>query len=220
MLAMTALALDLDGVLIDSERTSRAGWRSAMEEFGLTLSDEEYLPMIGLAGRDVEALFRQRYHLAPPFKAIWDRKMEWMNRIIAEEGIPLKPGAMEFLDAADAAGWKKAVATSTDRERARFKLTVSGLAGRCAVVACGDEVPRGKPAPDVFLLAAKRLGVPPEQCLALEDSDPGVIAASEAGMRVIIVPDMKPPSPEAARLAWKIVPTLLDALEYLDVRTK
>jgi beta-phosphoglucomutase-like phosphatase (HAD superfamily) len=76
-------------------------------------------------------------------------------------------------------------------------------------------VERGKPAPDLFLLAARRIGVPPEECLALEDSDPGVLAARAAGMRVVIVPDQKRPSPEAAAAAWRIVPDLLQAAKNL-----
>jgi beta-phosphoglucomutase-like phosphatase (HAD superfamily) len=76
-------------------------------------------------------------------------------------------------------------------------------------------VAHGKPAPDLFLLAAKRLGIPPAECLAFEDSDPGVLAARAAGMRVVIIPDQKRPSPEAAKAAWRVLPSLNHAAKNL-----
>jgi HAD superfamily hydrolase (TIGR01509 family) len=216
MALVKALVLDMDGLLIDSEGASRTGWQLALAEWGLTMSDEEFIPLIGLTLAGDEAVFRERYHPAPPFADLYARKLAWMDTIIAKVGIPLKPGVPEFLDAAEERGLPLAVATSADRARALYKTSIAGLDGRIPIFACGDEVPRGKPAPDVFALAAQRLGVPPDQCLAFEDSDPGVLAASAAGMRVVIVPDLKPPSADAARLAWKVVPTLHDAIALLS----
>ena len=122
-----------------------------------------------------------------------------MDEIIAEGGIPLKPGLAAFLAAVDALGLKKAVATSTARKRALYKLNLAGVPGTIETLAGGDEVARGKPAPDLFLLAAERLGVPPAECLAFDDSDPGVLAARAAGMRVVIIPDQKRPSAGSGR---------------------
>jgi HAD superfamily hydrolase (TIGR01509 family) len=122
---------------------------------------------------------------------------------------------LEFLAAADSLGLAKAVATSTARERAMYKLKKSGLEERFDAFACGDEISRGKPAPDIFLLAARLLHLPPEECLALEDSDAGVMAAQSAGMRVVVIPDVKPPSPEASAAAWQFLPSLTDAAREL-----
>ena len=82
---------------------------------------------------------------------------------------------------------------------------------------CGDEVTHGKPAPDIFLLAAHRLGVPAAGCLVLEDSEPGAQAARTAGMTPILVPDLKPPSPEGAALAYRVLPSLHDVKELLEM---
>jgi HAD superfamily hydrolase (TIGR01509 family) len=138
-----------------------------------------------------------------------------VDEIIAAQGIPQKPGLSAFLAAVDSLGLRKAIATSTARERAIYKLKLSRVPGAFEAVAGGDEVARGKPAPDLFLLAARRLGLPPEECLAFEDSDPGVLAARDAGMRVVIIPDQKPPSPEAAAAAWRILPSLEEAARQL-----
>ncbi len=131
-----------------------------------------------------------------------------MDEIIAAQGIPLKSGLAEFLAAVDSLGLKKAIATSTSRQRALYKLNLAGVPGTIEILAGGDEVAHGKPAPDLFLLAAERLGIPPAECLAFEDSDPGVLSARAAGMRVVIIPDQKRPSAKAASAAWRIIPSL------------
>ena len=103
-------------------------------------------------------------------------------------------GLDELLALLDSRGLPKAVATSTERRQAAAQLGGLGLLERFNVIATGDEVRNGKPAPDLFLLAAHRLGMKPSQCLVLEDSEAGVIAAHRAGMHVWVVPDLKPPS--------------------------
>jgi HAD superfamily hydrolase (TIGR01509 family) len=112
-----------------------------------------------------------------------------------------KPGLDELLDLLDSRRLVKAVATSTVRETAMTQLAAAGLLDRFDVVATGDEVANGKPAPALFLLAAERLGIEPAHCLVPEDAEAGVIAAHRAGMMVFMVPDLKPPSPEVKRLA-------------------
>ena len=103
-------------------------------------------------------------------------------------------GLDELLALLDSRGLPKAVATSTERRLAAAQLGGLGLLERFNVIATGDEVRNGKPAPDLFLLAAHRLGMKPSQCLVLEDSEAGVVAAHRAGMQVYVVPDLKPPS--------------------------
>jgi HAD superfamily hydrolase (TIGR01509 family) len=118
-----------------------------------------------------------------------------------EENLPaMKPGLEELLALLEGRGIAKAVATSTERHIAQRQLGGLGLLARFSVVATGDEVVNGKPAPDLFLLTASRLRVEASRCLVLEDSEAGVMAAHRAGMRVFCVPDIKQPTPEIAAL--------------------
>ena len=110
--------------------------------------------------------------------------------MLVEEGLPLKAGARELLQDLSGLGVPLAVATSTRGERARIKLARSGIDGYFRHVVTSSDVTHAKPAPDLYLLAAQRLGVPPAECLALEDSEFGVRAATAAGIRVIQVPDL------------------------------
>ena len=206
-----AVVLDMDGLMLDTEGMSRIAWQRTLAEWGFTITDKQYLELIGLTVPDVGRIMRNWYGADIPYDAIYARKLALVDETIAAQGIPKKPGLDEFLAAVDSLGLRKAIATSTARERAIYKLKLSGAPGTFDIVAGGDEVPHGKPAPDLFLLAAQRLGLPPVECLAFEDSDPGVLAARAAGMRVVIIPDQKRPSPEAASAAWRILPNLNQA---------
>lgn len=213
--AIRAVVMDMDGLMLDTEGTSRTAWERALAERGYSISDERYLQLIGITVADVEKKMRAWYGPSLAFDTLYPRKLALVNEIIASQGIPHKRGLLAFLAAADSLGLRKAVATSTGHERALEKLTISGLEGRFEVVVGGDEVALGKPAPDIFLLAAERLGLPPQECLAFDDSDPGVLAAHAAGMRVVIIPDQKPPSPEAAAVAWTVSQDLIQAAEIV-----
>jgi HAD superfamily hydrolase (TIGR01509 family) len=210
-----AVVLDMDGLMLDTEGMSRDAWRKTLAEWGFAITEEQYLQLIGLTVADVGNIMRRWYGAGIPFETIYRRKLAMVNEIIAAGGVPQKSGLAAFLAAVDSLGLRKAVATSTARDRAVYKLGLAGVPGTFDAVAGGDEVKNGKPAPDLFLLAARRIGIPPEACLAFEDSDPGVLSARNAGMRVVVIPDQKPPSPEAGAAAWKIVPSLADAAEQL-----
>jgi HAD superfamily hydrolase (TIGR01509 family) len=111
------------------------------------------------------------------------------DAIVEREGLVVKPGLAELLDWIEETGLARAVATSTRRERARAKLARTNLLPRFQALVGGDEIPRGKPAPDIFLEAAARLQLRPGDCMVLEDSLPGYLAARAAGMAAIVVPD-------------------------------
>jgi HAD superfamily hydrolase (TIGR01509 family) len=128
----------------------------------------------------------------------------------------IKPGLEGLLDLLEARGIPKAVATSTERAIAKKQLGGLGLLPRFTVIATGDEVITGKPAPDLFLLAARRLGVEASRCLVLEDSEAGVMAAHRAGMRVYCVPDINEPSAEIAALTDGRFGSLVEVAQRLQ----
>ena len=128
-----------------------------------------------------------------------------------EHGIDTKPGLLSLLDQLEAAAVPRAVATSSSAKQAAETLEASGLADRFAHIVTSDQVACGKPAPDLYLEAARRLGLSPTACIALEDSEAGVQSASTAGMTVVMVPDLKKPSLQAESQAYRILPSLHQA---------
>jgi HAD superfamily hydrolase (TIGR01509 family) len=205
----------MDGLMLDTEPMSHAAWKRTFAENRIPFSEDQFQALVGLNVADVRTKMAAWYGADFPFDAIYKRKLEVVDEIIARGGIIQKPGLADFLAAAGELGLRLAVATSTARARALYKLGRAGVRESFTAFACGDEIANGKPAPDIFLLAARRLGIPPAECVALEDSDPGVLAARAAGMRVILIPDVQAPSEEARQAAWRIVPDLLRAAELL-----
>jgi HAD superfamily hydrolase (TIGR01509 family) len=123
------------------------------------------------------------------------------------EEIPLLPGAVEAVQSL-AARWPLGLASSSNRELIDLVLETSGLARSFKATVSSEEVPRGKPAPDVYVEAARRLGVEPAHCAAVEDSENGIQSAKSAGMRVIAIPNPQyPPADEALELADVVLPS-------------
>jgi HAD superfamily hydrolase (TIGR01509 family) len=130
-------------------------------------------------------------------------------------GISPKTGLHPFLSFVKDEALLSAVATSSDAHFAELSLRSAGIADRFDALVSGDQVARGKPAPDIYLEAARRLGCDPARCVALEDSDAGVLAARAAGMVTVCIPDLKPPSREAAAAASCVLGTLNEAREWM-----
>jgi HAD superfamily hydrolase (TIGR01509 family) len=211
-----AIIFDMDGLMLDTEPLYRKVWKRAAAECGYNLTDEMYRELVGRGRKVAEQILARLF--APDFPMEKFRKLSLEDevRTFTFDPIETKPGLEEILAFVEARNLPKAVATSTERAIAVPLLTRMNLLPRFRVVATGDEVSRGKPHPDLFMLAAQRLGVAPASCLVLEDSEAGVTAASRAGMRVFLVPDIVQPSPEVARLATAIFPSLVDAMRGLE----
>ena len=191
-----AVIFDMDGLMLDTEGPALRAWDSAARALGREFDLDLCRRMIGRNFGDCIALIRERHGADYPVDKLANAWAADYDAIVATEGISLKPGLTEILDLLDERGVAVAVATSTRRERARAKLDRVGLLHRFVALVGGDEVVRGKPAPDIFIAAAARLGVPAGDCVVLEDSEPGIIAAMAAGMIPVMVPDLHPPSAE------------------------
>jgi len=189
-----AIVFDMDGLMLDTERLDRRLWQEAARVRGLAFPDALHDTLIGRRARDSEQSLREHFGPDFPLEAIKaEVHAQWLLQAAA--GMPCKPGLEALLDRLDAAALPRAVATST--ARARALLSLGELAPRFDSLSCGDEVVHGKPAPDIFLLAAQRLDIAPEHCLVLEDSPAGLAAARAAGMTVILIPDLVRPSQPA-----------------------
>lgn len=205
----------MDGLLLDSERIALAIMAGVAEEKGFVWDQGVGLSMIGLNSRDSDRLLLNAWGPEFPLEAVRERFGILYEAAIQAGEIPIKPFVSELLDYLEAVQIPCAVATSTRRSRAEAKLGRLRLLPRFRALACGDEVSRGKPAPDIFELAAARLGVEPRDCLALEDSNAGVRAAVSANMKVVMVPDLLEPEADIARYGVACVSSLKDVLVAL-----
>jgi HAD superfamily hydrolase (TIGR01509 family) len=208
-----AVLFDMDGLLIESERVLLECWRIAARERALDLDDGLWLSMIGLHEAACRQLLIDRVGAAHASALVDELEMHYGQRV--EAGLPVKADAPHMLDWLARCDVPRAVATSTARQRALLKLERGGLLSYFSAVACGDEVEHPKPAPDVYLLAARRLDVDPARCVVLEDSAPGVRAALAAGMTPIQVPDLVAPDAATRALGHRIAPSLRQAQALL-----
>jgi HAD superfamily hydrolase (TIGR01509 family) len=204
-----AVIFDMDGLMIDSERVSVECWSQAAQELGVPFEEGFWLRMVGLGDRDCERLLLQ--HIDASQVAALFARCHDLYEARTHAGLPLRPGILELLQLLREHDVPRAVATSTRQPRASRKLAASGLLDFFAVVVTSSDVAHPKPAPDIYLLAAQKLGKDPARCLALEDSPAGIRAAVGAGMTAIQVPDLVHPDEELRALGHRIVGSLVDA---------
>jgi HAD superfamily hydrolase (TIGR01509 family) len=182
---MTAVIFDCDGTLVDSEPLARTAWERTLAPYGYEHTDADFEACVGLPFPRVHAYFAARAAL-PDHDTTWAAFSAELFGLIDTELVP-------FADAIGAArelrerGVPIAVASSSPRERLQRTLGRAGLLDAFDVTVAGDEVANGKPAPDMFLLAAARLGVEPRSCVVIADSPPGVRAGLAAGMVTLAV---------------------------------
>lgn len=215
---MPALAVlfDMDGLMLDTERLAHRAWTQAMMERGYTLDESAYLRLIGRTIADVQSILSEVFGDSIPYAEIYARRRVLYDAEIAAKGVAIKPGLLELLDFLEEHKVPKAVASSTHRAGVVMKLTLAGVADRFPVLVGGDQVERGKPEPDLFLEAARQLGFAPRNCLVLEDSEAGILAAHRAGMLPVMVPDMKQPDADTDRMAYRVVPSLHEVIPLVE----
>jgi beta-phosphoglucomutase len=180
-----AVIFDMDGVLIDSGAHHREAWRALLDELGVAPAETDYWRLtIGRPSIEAVPLLLGRETTWAEAQRLAARKQEHYRRL-AGAGPALVHGVTAFVGELAARGVPRAVATSASRHDVESLLIKGGLRERFAVVVAAEDVRRGKPDPEVYLLAALRLGVTPEHCLVFEDAVVGVQAARSAGMRAI-----------------------------------
>jgi HAD superfamily hydrolase (TIGR01509 family) len=216
MQRISAVVFDMDGLMLDTESINRLAWQRAAEDLGFALDDEFYLSLLGRTTVDCESLVMQLCGAEFPMDEFRTRRRRLWRAQVEGTGIAAKPGLLELLSFLDTQRILLAVATSSHVLAAESSLRSAGVRDRFDVVVTGDQVARGKPAPDIYLEAARRLGVESVDCVALEDSDNGVHAAVAAGMTTVMVPDLKPPSTESLARAFRIVASLHQARETIE----
>ena len=186
-----AVIFDMDGLLLDTETLSFESFIATAARYDLDVGIDDYRDMIGLnaaTGIDILRAMLPQHIDAVAFKNEW---LDVYRQLLLDD-VPVKAGAHAFLSSLHELDMPRAVATSSSGQKARAILQKTGLMSYIQYVTGGDEVPTGKPAPDVYLDAARKLGIGTGDCLALEDSNNGTTAALAAGMKVIQIPDLAP----------------------------
>ena len=207
---------DLDGLLIKSEIVSYELYCLLLKQYGHDFELEDYSSHYsgGTAVGNMNAII-ERFNLPVTCEEglgfIREKEVEYVNK-----GIPLHEGARELLDYLKEKHYTIILGSSSVRERALKTLNIHGIMNYFQDYAFGPEVKRGKPYPDIFLKAIEKSNCKNEECLILEDSENGILAASRAGAKVICIPDLKKPSSEFANKCECVLDSLKDVIDYLE----
>ena len=205
-----AVVFDLDGVIVDSEHVWDDVRRELAEERGGRWHDEASRDMMGMSSPEWSRYMHDVIGLEESAEEINAEVVRRMEEVYRTK-LPLIPGAVEAVERLGGR-WPLGLASSSNRELIDFVLEVSGLGRLFQATVSSEEVSRGKPAPDVFLEAARRLAVPAERCAAVEDSENGIRSAKAAGMRTIAIPNPRFPPAEDALAEADVV---LDSIRLL-----
>jgi HAD superfamily hydrolase (TIGR01509 family) len=202
-----AVVFDLDGVLVDSEHVWDEARKELAAERGGRWHDQASRDMMGMSSLEWSRYMHDVIGLEDPPEEISAEVVRRLEEIYRRE-LPLVDGAVEAVERS-AARWPLGLASSSNRELIDLVLELSGLAQYFSVTVSSEEVAHGKPAPDVYLEAARRLGVAPEGCAAIEDSENGIKSAKGAGMRVLAIPNPQfPPAEDALALADDVLKSI------------
>jgi HAD superfamily hydrolase (TIGR01509 family) len=202
-----AVIFDMDGLLVDSEPCWDAARKSWAAERGIDWGPEDHRACMGVSTNTWADYMIRRLRLDLTREEVIDRVVQRMRDIYAR-GIPYKPGAVDAVARAAALG-PVGLASGSEKSLIAMMIADEPVAGKFAAVVCTDDMPHGKPAPDVYLECARQLGVEPTACVCLEDSGAGIQSGKAAGMKVVAVPDPRfPPKPEALALADVVLASL------------
>jgi len=199
-----AVIFDLDGTVLDTEKLLVKYWCMSANEHGFPMEREHALQLRSLARKYAEPLLKEWFGENCDYMTLRNRRMELMTKHIDKFGLETKAGIKELLIYLGEKGYKRAVATATDLNRAGGYLKDVGLYDYFDCIISAHQVKNGKPKPDVYLYAVENLGLTPDECIAVEDSPNGVISASTAGCKTIMVPDLTEPDDDLRKQLFAV----------------
>ena len=209
-----AVLLDMDGTLLDTERVYRSSLINALADLGYADGTAIAHAMVGIPAAQCEIMLRDHYGAALRVDDVRKAFFNYRDAML-RDGLPLKPGTLELLDALRDADRPMAIVTSSTRRAAEHHLSLAGIRSRFETILTHDDVTHGKPSPDLYLLAAERLGFHPNACVAVEDSIPGIAAAHGAATIPIMVPDIVQPPEDTRAKCAAVLPDLHAVLTML-----
>lgn len=207
---------DMDGVILDSEKLYARFWAAACESFGYSMTYQQALGMRSLNAQAGQAYLSSLFGPDISYPQVRAKRIELMDAYVEENGVEAKPGILPLLDYLTSRRIPYAITTASPLDRIANHLGRLGLYRRFPHICTAHAVARGKPAPDIYLLGAKTIGLPPESCLALEDSYTGLLSAHRAGCLASIVPDLDQPSPEILDIAYAKLDSLTDVIDLME----
>lgn len=210
-----AAIFDMDGLLLDTERVCKGVFEEACASLSIPFLEDVYLDIIGRNAQGIEKVIRAGYGKDLDYPTLHDAWKVRYNAVVKHQPIPVKEGVVDLLTWLKDHNIPTAVATSTQNEVAKIKLKLAGLDHFFDNLTTGCEVKNGKPDPEIYLLAASRLNIHPQQCLAFEDSNNGVLAAVGANMHTFQIPDLVQPSADILTLGHTVTDSLSTVLTTL-----
>lgn len=213
--SVKGVIFDLDGTLLDTEKYQWRGWLVAMEEMGVRLVPEDYLLYAGRSGKMIDEELIRRFGLSVSIGSILARKKELLMRWFEEEELIVYPFAEEAICHCRDNGYGIALCSGGDIEEVALKLERSGLGKYFEVVVSGSDVERNKPFPDIYMRTLSLMGMTPDNCLAVEDTQYGLQAAKDAGLRCFAVPHELSRGQDFSR-ADRVLDSLEGLIDYLD----
>lgn len=211
-----AVIFDMDGVLLDTESVCKICWKRAAEEFGIDKIEEAYDHCVGQNTNDTLVVLASYCKDIVSPEKFYERTCELFYIVEKEQGLALMPSVVSCLESLKASGLRLAVASSTSWKNVSRQLKAASIFDFFETITTGDTVEHSKPAPDIYLKSAASLNLDAGSCIAVEDSPNGVKAATAAGIRCVMVPDMIQPDSEISALAWKIIPSLAELKQTLE----
>lgn len=206
---------DMDGLMFDSERITYNGWQKLMDENGYEYSINVFKQTVGRRKKEVEQFYYSKYGKDFPYRKLSEIQRNNYINFVMTKGAPVKKGLYEILEFLKDNDIKIALATSTSRQTSLVNLESAKVKKYFNALVCGEDVTNGKPDPEVFLTAAKRIGIEPDQCVAFEDSFNGIRSAFASGMTTVMVPDFIQPTDEILTMVNYLCSDLSNAVEVL-----
>lgn len=213
--AVKGVLFDMDGVILDTEKLYTRFWKEAAQSLGYPMTHEMALGMRSLSREVGERQLKAYLGEDVDYQQVRNKRIEMMGAFIEENGVELKPGIHELLAFLKKNGIKTSIATSSPLDRTKEYLSQVGLVEAFDELVSGHMVEHGKPAPDIYIYAASKLGLKPEECLVLEDSPTGILAAYRAGCIPVMIPDQDQPDEETRSRTYAVVENLIAVKELL-----
>ncbi len=210
---------DMDGTLLDTEKLFQKSWNDVGVKWGLEGIEDMYRSIIGRSVDTIIQMLEEKYGPQTDCYGFFRARTENFKELISKE-IPIKKGCMELLRFLKEHNIPMALATSTPLYMTESNLAKTGIGEYLDAVVTADMVENGKPAPDIFIEAGRRIGAKAHECLVCEDSYNGIRAAYAAGMKPVMIPDILQPTSEIKQILYATVDSLLDVIELIKKENK
>lgn len=210
------ILFDMDGLILDTEKLYCRFWQEAARILGYPMTMEQALGMRRLNRHAGEAKLKSYFGEGISYTEVREKRIELMDAFVEKEGVTTKPGIWELLAFLQEKQIRTAIATSSPIGRTKKYLSSVHLENEFDAIVSGYMVEHGKPEPDIYVYAARQLGLEPENCIVLEDSPAGILAAYRAGCMPVMIPDLDEPDEETRKLLFAQAESLVQFREVLE----